>query len=143
MTIKQRHRKIPLLGEIALFPLTLLFVLLHVVCSPFGQEVKAATVLLVFGGFFAFSLLPFPLVYGILYTIDDVLGYCDKSVLFYGIVLPFAVIYCLYLMIDTTHLQVVNSGPIPPRNWFEEVAWKMADCWLGCLELSSPSAYSG
>lgn len=133
MKKKAQHRKIPLLGEIALFHFTLLFVFLHVVCAPFGNIFEAAVVLLAFGGFFAFAFLPIPLAYSILYLLDDVLGWYEKSIVICWVLVPFLVIYFLYVVFDTTHLQVVDSGPIPPRNWLEEIARNAAECWIDYL----------
>ena len=88
---KQLHRKIPLLGEVALIPLYLFFATLHVLCSPFGKQVEAAVVLLVFGGRFALVFLPIPLLYGVFYVLDDMLGFCDKSALVSWVAIPICV----------------------------------------------------
>ena len=121
------------MGEVALVPLYLFFATLHVVCSPFGKKAETALVLLAFGGFFAFSLLPFPFLYGVSYVLDDMMGLCDKASFVSWVAMPSLALYCLYVVLDTTHLQVHDSGPIPARYWLEEIAWKTADSWLEYL----------
>jgi 1-acyl-sn-glycerol-3-phosphate acyltransferase len=133
MVVKNQHRKIPLPGEVALSCLTVFFVLLRVLCAPFGKNFEAAVVLLAFGGFFSFAFLPLPLVLGLLCVMDDGLGWFEKSTLFYWIVLPFAALYGIYIVSDMTHIHVADAGPLPHRNWLEEIAWQTADSWINYL----------
>ena len=134
-------RQLPILSRAMFFPVQLLFGGLHVILSNVAPKIEPVVSCFVVSGFF--GIMPLTMIsfaWG-LGTSVELLGACSASVFWSCVIQPFLALYTVnILVLDKSHTQVKDSGPILPSNALEQACfdflWAFVDYfddYMTCL----------